>query len=153
MTDDDPALNKAMKIGFCKEDLRDLLCKWHVLMNLRKNLVKKKVPNGLWEQMFFEIKVLMNTRDEEDFKCLTYGFVMKYEENDNTAEYIAYFKDRYLTEDRWRRWAMCFRKFPHGKIKTTGHVESFHNRLKKYYLKRKVNKRVDDLIDILIQLE
>lgn len=43
---------------------------------------------------------------------------------------------------------MCFRNLPHAEVNDTGHLESFHNRLKKFYLKRKVNKRLDDLIQM-----
>uniref|UniRef100_A0A8D8YY04 SWIM-type domain-containing protein n=2 Tax=Cacopsylla melanoneura TaxID=428564 RepID=A0A8D8YY04_9HEMI len=55
---------------------------------------------------------------------------------------------------RREKWAMCFRKdLKHGNVNTTGHVESFHNRLKKVYFKRNPNKRVDDLLNILLSLE
>lgn len=49
---------------------------------------------------------------------------------------------------------MCYRQhLKHGNINTTAHVESFHNRLKKVYFGRKPNKRMDDLLDILLSIE
>ncbi|KAK3931040.1 UDP-N-acetylhexosamine pyrophosphorylase-like protein 1 [Frankliniella fusca] len=48
---------------------------------------------------------------------------------------------------------MCYRNFPHSEVNTTGHIESFHNRLKRVYLKRKVNKRLDDLVTHLFDIE
>lgn len=52
-----------------------------------------------------------------------------------------------------RKRVLCFRQFPRAKLNTPGHVESFHNKLKKIYVKRKVNKRLDDLINILNDIE
>ncbi|KAK3915747.1 Bifunctional purine biosynthesis protein PurH, partial [Frankliniella fusca] len=48
---------------------------------------------------------------------------------------------------------MCYRKAPHGGVETTMLVESFHNILKSIYLRRIPNRRIDDLIDLLLQIE
>ena len=45
---------------------------------------------------------------------------------------------------------MLYRNFEHANIKSIMYVESFHNVLKTYYLERKPNKRVDDLINVLL---
>lgn len=150
ITDDDAALINGITEGFSK-DLCHLLCKWHVLKNLKNNL-NKKVPRQLFESMNTEIRILLNTRDEIEFKRLCWAFTKKYEDNEETTEFLNYFLEHYLTVERCHKWAMCYRKFSHH-INTTGHIESFHNRLKKFYLKRKINKRLDDLVDILLQVE
>uniref|UniRef100_A0A8D8R8M3 MULE transposase domain-containing protein n=1 Tax=Cacopsylla melanoneura TaxID=428564 RepID=A0A8D8R8M3_9HEMI len=151
ITDDNPALLNAMTEGFSKE-LSHLLCRWHVLTNLKKNLTNK-VPKDLLETMNSEITLILDTSDEKEFTRYCFAFVKKYENNAKTSEFVDYFRRHYLTADRCKKWALCLRKFPHGGINTTGHLELFHNRLNKFYLKRKVNKRLDDLIDILLQLE
>ena len=152
ITDDDAALINAMDAGFSTK-MRHILCKWHVLKNFKENL-HKKVPNSMVEQMMAELRVIVNAKEESTFLKLCEGFVLKYEENRNTARFVKYFKQYYLnSEERMRKWAMCYRNFPHGQVNTTGHIESFHNRLKKNYLKRKVNKRLDDLINILCEME
>lgn len=153
ITDDDQALINAMNIGFSNKP-RHLLCKWHILKNLKENLRTKVFKDSmLVDSMYLEIRVLIDTKDIEEFKRLSYGFVKKYENNPKTSGFITYFLRHYLITDRCMKWAMCFRNFPHSGINTTGHIESFHNRLKKCYLKRKVNKRLDDLVDLLFQIE
>ena len=48
---------------------------------------------------------------------------------------------------------MCYRNFEHANTDTNMYVESFHNVLKTYYMERKPNKRVDDLINLLLTYE
>lgn len=149
MTDDDPALINSMEEGFSKK-LRHLLCKWHVFKNLKDNL-RSKVPPELYDTMLSEMKVIMDADTEPVFLKLKEGFLNKYQNDPNASKYLSYLKKHYWK--RAEKWAMCYRKFPHGDINTTGHLESFHHRLKKVYLKRKINKRLDDLIYILYDVE
>ncbi|KAJ1518917.1 hypothetical protein ONE63_011474 [Megalurothrips usitatus] len=147
ISDDDAALINAMDLGICGSlgKLRHILCKWHLLRALQKNL-KSHVPLNMGEDMMTELRVMVNEKDEEVFKKMQSGFIAKYENSSQTKTYIEYYRKNY--EVRMQKWAMCFRKFPHANIKTTGHIESFHHRLKKVYLKRKVNRRLDDLVNI-----
>ena len=67
-------------------------------------------------------------------------------------DFILYFQKNYL--NRSRKWAMCYRaKLEHGNTNTTMYVESFHNKLKTVEMKRIPNRRIDDLIEILIGME
>ena len=43
---------------------------------------------------------------------------------------------------------MWFRQFEHFKTDTNVFVESFHNKSKSFFMKRRANKRVDDLLPI-----
>ncbi|XP_054276739.1 uncharacterized protein LOC128995746 [Macrosteles quadrilineatus] len=149
ITDDDSAIINGIEAGF-SSPMRHLLCRWHVIKNLKDN-VRTKVPKDLFEDVFSEIRVLMNIEDLNMFEDLCEGFLKKYEEKDKTAKFITYFRQHYL--NRTEKWAMCHRNFPHAQVNTTGHVESFHNKFKKMYLKRRVNKRLDDLITMLRNLE
>ncbi|KAJ1526462.1 hypothetical protein ONE63_009595 [Megalurothrips usitatus] len=141
-----------MDLGFCGSlgKLRHILCKWHLLRALKKNL-KSHVPLNMVEDMMTELRVMVNEKDEEVFKKMQSGFIAKYENSSQTKTYIEYYRKNY--EVRMQKWAMCFRNFPHANINTTGHIESFHHRLKKVYLKRKVNRRLDDLVNILLDIE
>ncbi|KAJ1530152.1 hypothetical protein ONE63_005083 [Megalurothrips usitatus] len=152
ISDDDAALINAMDLGICGSlgKLRHILCKWHLLRALKKNL-KSHVPLNMGEDMMTELRVMVNEKDEEVFKKMQSGFIAKYENSSQTKTYIEYYRKNY--EVRMQKWAMCFRKFPHANINTTGHIESFHHRLKKVYLKRKVNRRLDDLVNILLDIE
>ncbi|KAE8737484.1 hypothetical protein FOCC_FOCC017052 [Frankliniella occidentalis] len=149
ITDDDPALINAMSLGFAVP-LTHLLCKWHVIKNLKDNL-RSKAPSELFEPIFSEIKVIMNAEEENMFLKLKAGFINKYSNNPAASVYMAYLKKHYWKKEK--KWAMCYRNFPHAGVNTTGHIESFHSRLKRTYLKRKVNKRLDDLINILYDVE
>ena len=44
-------------------------------------------------------------------------------------------------------------KFEYANTDTNMFVESFHNKLKKFYLERMPNKRIDDLINVILEIE
>lgn len=46
--------------------LTHLLCKWHVMKNLRDNL-RLKVSRDLYDEMWSEMKVIMNAKEESEF--------------------------------------------------------------------------------------
>ncbi|KAK3918446.1 Sentrin-specific protease 1 [Frankliniella fusca] len=149
ITDVDPALIKSMEAGFSKK-LRHLLCKWHVFKYLKDNL-RTKIPHELFETILSEIKVIMNAESETSFLKLKQGFLNKYNNDPRASKYMSYLDQHYWP--RAEKWAMCYRNFPHGEVNTTGHIESFHHRLKRVYIKRKIDKRLDDLIHILYDIE
>lgn len=49
------------------------------------------------------------------------------------------------------RWACCYQTAVYTNMETNNYVESWHNRLKTTYLKRKPNRRVDRLIYVLVK--
>ena len=71
--------------------------------------------------------------------------------NEKSPKFGEYFQVNY--KDRAKQWAMCYRNFEHAKTDTNMYVESFHNVLKTYYMERKPNNRVDDLINVLLTYE
>ncbi|XP_018896732.2 uncharacterized protein [Bemisia tabaci] len=149
ITDDDPTLINAANAGFSQE-IKHILCVWHVLKNLEENL-RAKVPLDLFNTMLSEIKVIMNTASKSSFFKLKDDFLSKYGNNPATSDFMSYLEDQYWK--RVEKWSRCHRNFPHGEVNTIGYLDSFHNRLKTEYLKRKVNKRLDDLILILYDIE
>lgn len=94
---------------------------------------------------------IMNEPIEDRFFNLCSGSLNKCEDNEYKHDFIDYFNKHY--SNRPGKYAMSYRDYFYGDVNTTGHVESFHNRLKKVYIKRKCNKRLDDLIVILFKLE
>ena len=67
---------------------------------------------------------------------------------------LAYFDEHYFPEERIKQWATWYRYDMYGCkwiLNSNNHVESWHNILKTYILKRKVNVRVDNLIHHLIR--
>lgn len=76
-----------------------------------------------------ELKEIMNAVEFDKFDQLCTGFFKKFEDNCRTSSFMSYFQQHYMP--RCTKWAMCHRNFPHASVNTTGHIESFHNRLKR----------------------
>jgi hypothetical protein len=105
------------------------------------------------EEMMTTLRIITNEEDKEKFLKLQEGFIMKYQALPQCKTFIDDYFIKYY-RSRSEKWAMCYRKtMHHANINTTGHIESFHHRLKRVYLKRKVNRRLDDLVNILLELE
>ena len=60
----------------------------------------------------------------------------------------SYFEVHYAK--RCEEWAACYRKS--ANINTNMYVESFHRCLKHVYMKGRINKRVDNLLYILMKI-
>ena len=91
----------------------------------------------------------MDEINENDFKIMSENFIEIYKSK--CQKFVDYFVTNYM--NRPKTWAMCYRQFPHANTDTNMYVESFHNRLKTYYMKRRVNRRVDDLLIMLLEIE
>ena len=65
--------------------------------------------------------------------------------------FVNYFNKYYVP--RKETWAMCYRDFPHANTDTNMYAEAFHNKLKTFYMDRRPNKRLDDLINLLLVIE
>lgn len=150
ITDDDPALINSMNSGF-KELLRHILCDWHFKRTLQKNLHAKVRETDLEEIMFKELCVIIGLNTESEFNQAVEAFLKKYSRSPRTKAFVDYFKQECMPKKV--KWARCFRRFPHGHVETTMFVEAFHNILKTVYLKRKPNKRIDTLLDLLLEVE
>ena len=77
------------------------------------------------------------------------GLLRKY--LDICPKFVNYFKNTYVS--RPVKSAMCYRQFEHTNADTNLFVESFHNKLKTFYLERMPNKRIDDLTNVLLEIE
>ena len=55
--------------------------------------------------------------------------------------------------NRVEKWVMCIRQFDYCHTDTNMFEESFHNELKTFFMERRSNKRVDDLINLLLTIE
>ena len=126
---------------------KHLLCKWHITRAWRRNL--KLVPESIQDEVMRTPLVILNEKEEAQFNTLHEGFLKRY--SLVAPAFIKYYRDNYA--GRVEKWAMCFRQFEHCKTDTNMFVESFHNKLKTFFMKRKLNKRVDDLINLLLTIE
>ena len=149
MTDDDNTGWSAFSSVFGNE-AHHLLCKWHVHRSWRRKLhsllpKEREFQNEIYQAMV----VLLEERDSTKFKAMSLAFVSTYVAV--SEEFIRYFQGFYL--NRPEKWAMCYRNFPHANTDTNMFIESFHNRLKTYYMQRKRGRRLDDLVNLLLTIE
>lgn len=150
ITDDDDALINSINFGLNK-NVRHILCKWH-LDKIWKSRIKELAPKEVTEDLYVCLKLIAETKNKIEFESLLAAFKLKFKET--APKFLNYFQNEYLqSQERKEKWASCFRNFAHGHIETIGHIESFHNRLKTFHLKRKPNKRLDDLVRILLDIE
>ena len=66
-------------------------------------------------------------------------------------KFVSYFKDTCASIPI--KWTICYKQFEHVNIYTNMLAESFHNKLKTFYLQRMSNKQIDDLINVLLEIE
>ena len=145
MTDDNSGWNAFSRVfGDCTQ----LLCKWHV-----KRAWGNKIPlcgsKQLQEEVYRTLEVILEETSIETFEKMLVGLLRKY--LDICPKFVNYFKNTYVS--RPVKSAMCYRQFEHTNTDTNLFVESFHNKLKTFYLERMPNKRIDDLTNVLLEIE
>ncbi|XP_057312271.1 uncharacterized protein LOC130653773 [Hydractinia symbiolongicarpus] len=144
MTDDDNSGWNAFSAVF--GETKHHLCKWHITRAWRRNL--KLVPESQQDEVMQHLLVILNEKDASQFEILQRGFLKKCFVI--APAFAKYFQDRYVR--RAEKWAMCYRQFEHCNTDTNMFVESFHNKLKTFFMERP-NKRIDDLINLLLTIE
>ena len=148
MTDDDYAPWNAI-VSVFGSSAKHLLCTWHVMRAWSRRLRKSTLDTQLYQEMFTALRVILYCSKQPLFQSLIDAFCQKY--SIICQSFVEYFKSYYC--NRVDVWAMCYRTFAHGNTNTNMLVESFHNRLKTFYMNRKPNKRLDDLIALLLRIE
>lgn len=146
MSDDDKATRKAFKAAF-GDDVHVLLCYWHLRRAWRSNLFHITDPD-VRENVIQLLEETLITRKVDEFNQLMeqlMQILIKF------PKFISYLHTTYL--QRIEDWARCHRNFFHDGVDTNMLLESFHNQMKTVYLKRKVNRRVDTLLQFLSQVE
>ena len=146
MTDDDNSGWNAFTNVFGES--RHLLCKWHI-----KRAWRNKIPlvgnTDLQEEVYQTLELLIDEKSICSFTLLMSQFITKY--SSICPTFMNYFKKYYAS--RAEKWAMCYRNFEHANTDTNMFVEAFHNKLKTFYMERRPNKRLDDLINLLLLIE
>ncbi|KAK3920487.1 Zinc finger and BTB domain-containing protein 11 [Frankliniella fusca] len=148
ITDDDPTLINAVNAGF-GEAVWHLLCVWHIHRTIQSNIREHVKDSDLVSEIYSIMCVLIDEPDECQFLKLKDSFLLEYSHKCPTFK--DYFNKTFLPKAR--KWAKCYRLDHHGETETTMLVESFHNILKTVYMKRRPNKRLDDLVDLLLTIE
>ncbi|XP_052121990.1 uncharacterized protein LOC113217748 [Frankliniella occidentalis] len=148
ITDDDPKLINSVNAGL-GEAIWHLLCVWHIHRTIQSNLRERIKDNDLVNEIYGIMCVLIEECDESQFIQLKDSFLNEY--SNNCPEFTKYFNNTFFPKAH--KWAKCYRLKPHAETETTMLVESFHNILKTHYMKRAPCKRLDDLIDLLLDIE
>ena len=126
---------------------KHLLCKWHITRAWRRKLTL--VPESIQDEVMQSLLLILSEKDQEQFAKLQDGSLKRY--SLVAPRFVCYFQDNYMS--RVEKWAMCFRQFDHFHADTNMFVESFHNKLKTFFMEQRPNKRVDDLINLLLTKE
>ena len=148
MTDDDYAPWNAI-VSVFGESPRHLLCTWHILRAWSRKLRSSTLDSNLYKKMFTALRMIMYSTTESLMLTLVKAFCSEY--SSCAQSFVDYFKSNYC--NRFEVWALCYRNFPHGNANTNMLVESFHNRLKTFYMNRIPNRRLDDLVNLLLHIE
>jgi len=128
---------------------RHALCKWHVHQAWQRRL-RSDIPDiSLRNTVYNILMLMMEEQNEESFLRMKESFILDYRSKCNS--FVDYLIKNY--ENRAHFWALCYRNFPHGHTDTNMYFESLHNRIKTYYMERKQNRRIDNLVDLLFEME
>ncbi|XP_065916328.1 uncharacterized protein [Dysidea avara] len=149
MTDDDLAGVNGCSTVY--PGVRHLLCKWHIDRAWQRKLKALVKDSEQKANLYACLWILMNEEDSDTFKDKEETFTTYW--STRQPKFIEYYNNEYRS--RAEKWAMCYRHFDHQSTDTNMLVESFHNKLKMNprYLAHQVNKRIDDLVGTLLQIE
>lgn len=129
------------------DDLEQLLCKWHIHRAWRQKI--NLIPEKYQSEIYQTLMVLLNETDRTEFEKTIHDFFLRY--SNVAKEFANYFEKNYAR--RAEKWAMCYQNFEYSGTNTNMHMESFHNNLKTYYMGRKPNKRINNLINLLLTVK
>lgn len=83
----------------------NLLCKWHVDNNWRKNIKKIDSSQTVKSYIYKTLRVLLEKADETEFEKLLNSFLCKLEEEPPMQNFKTYFINTYV--HRKKLWAAC----------------------------------------------
>ncbi|GBO20864.1 hypothetical protein AVEN_58168-1 [Araneus ventricosus] len=148
ITDDDSISFQAFNSVF-GPNIKHLLCQWHVYNAWKRQLLSKVHDKSHRDKMLEELLKIMYENSSENFDNRLSVFLNDY--SNKWQKFTDYFVKNYSA--RKTLWATCFRQFPHGYTNTNNYCESFHSQLKTVYFDRKYNRRIDELISTLLNME
>lgn len=112
--------------------------------------IRQLIKDGeLQAEIYTYLCACLQAQSENLFSCYVQELLKKLQESNQ--EFLHYFQNFYLS--RKEIWAKCFRSGEFGNVHTNMFVESFHNQLKTIYFEGKRNRRIDVLVDTLLQIE
>ena len=113
-----------------------------------RNAIKGIIDKEIAALVYHNIRVLLEESNPETFHIMLTKTLAQLNECAETKEFCKYFTIHY--SKRAKEWAACYRKA--ANINTNMYIESFHRTLKYIYFKGRINKRIDNLIHILMKV-
>ena len=108
----------------------------------------KLVPDLIQDEVIRALLVILNEKEEAQFNVLSEGFLKRYSLVAPT--FITFYRDSYA--GRVEK-GLCASSSLSIVKQTQMFVKSFHNKLKTFFMERWLNKRVDDVIKLLLTIE
>lgn len=153
MSDDDPMFRNAWNAimhGDVPQQVLYLNCSWHTDRTFRRNIGSKiKAPLHQKKEIYQMVRALMDEPEEDEFHKKCKGFLMHLSKA-NYQQFLTYFNENYLDENRIKLWPKCFRK--DVTLHTNNFLESMHRLLKYVYMNGKKVKRLDYTLYVLGKL-
>ena len=120
-----------------------LYCWFHVVQACSRQFVKK-LPRNSADEAQKDFNEMMFAKTIDEYRLKKNNFIEKWRANSNFLTYISgqYFSNEEL-------WAKAFRTGVCENINTNNYIESWHKKLKYFFLKDRPNRRLDRLIWIL----
>ncbi len=126
---------------------RKLLCTWHIDRSWRRAISSMVKDQMNQVSLYHILRTLMEEVDETKFIEVFHSAANYIKTNEGFEQFLQYFENTY--GNRHEQWALCYRK--DAGMNTNTYTESFHRVLKYVYMKGRVNKRMDAIINLLIK--
>ncbi|SAL96839.1 hypothetical protein, partial, partial [Absidia glauca] len=132
-------------------------CLFHVMQAIKRQIDRKVVlANGTGEeqanyrgQMMTDLRILINVDTIPEFENAYQDFKVNYHDQ---VEFLRYLEDKWMAPEKVVMWSDAYRtSVEHDYMRTNNFVESWHNQLKSFFLDRRPNKRLDNLVYVLVR--
>lgn len=140
-----PLKNAARKIF--GPALKIINCDWHTCLNWNRNA--NKISNKVEKlEVLCLTKMALKERKEAEFNRIINCLFVQYA---HCKVFLEYFCSTYM--GKVEEWAHHKRNFFHDDVDTNMLCESWHNKLKTYYMKRFPKRRLDQTVAVLLRAE
>ena len=124
------------------------ICKSHTCMYILCLCTGEHVPKCAdGAEVYLQLRILLNQADKGQFQQLLTQF-LSYLLSHNLNRFHAYFTTYYCS--RIAVWAPCYHE--RSIVNTNMHLENFHRLLKTVYMEGKHNRRINQLLSILLRV-
>lgn len=124
-------------------EMKVLYCWFHVVQACSRQFIKKLARNCVDEAQK-DFNEMMYAKSIEQYRLKKDNFIEKWRAHSN---FLTYISGQYFSNEEM--WAKAFRTGARENINTNNYIESWHKKLKYFFLKDRPNRRLDRLIWIL----